>query len=198
MIFLIFLFFAAKSEPENEMPGKFGSLKAYLIGLEEKRKMQLDFVLKMAKNQNSGKMAKMAFATVIETLQTSQKQLEKVDFEPEILRPKEGEQRNLANLEAVSQVYENVAFLGDFARRLPHLLVEWWSTTSEQSLIQWAFDRTQESIVYEYDMWRIGHQPGTEKASLLYLPCYFLQQELKLGEVDPDYVNEFRIIRDRP
>ena len=69
MIFLIFLFFTAKSEPENEMPGKFGPLKAYLIGLEEKRKMQLDFVLKMAKNQNSGKMAKMAFATVIETLQ---------------------------------------------------------------------------------------------------------------------------------
>ena len=47
-------------------------------------------------------------------------------------------------------------------------------------------------------MWRIGNQPGTEKASLLYLPCYFLQQELKLGEVDPDYVNEFRIIRESP
>ena len=31
--------------------------------------MQLDFVLKMAKNQNSGKMAKMAFETVVETLQ---------------------------------------------------------------------------------------------------------------------------------
>ena len=69
MIFLIFLFFVAKSEPENELPEKFGPLKAYLIGLEEKRKMQLDFVLKMAKNQNSGKMAKMAFETVVETLQ---------------------------------------------------------------------------------------------------------------------------------
>ena len=69
-----------------------------------------------------------------------------MDFGPEILRPKEGEQRNLKHLEAVSQVYENVAFLGDFARRLPHLLVEWWSTTSDRSLVQWAFDRTQVNL----------------------------------------------------
>ena len=69
MIFLIFLFFVAQTQSENELPEKFAPLKAYLVGLEEKRKMQLDFVLKMAKNQNSGKMAKMAFGTVVETLQ---------------------------------------------------------------------------------------------------------------------------------
>ena len=33
---------------------------------------------------------------------------------------------------------------------------------------------------------------------MLYLPCYFLAQELDIGEQDPDYVNEFRIIREAP
>ena len=34
-------------------------------------------------------------------------------------------------------------------------------------------------------MWNIGHQSGSEKASLLHLPLYFLQQELDIGEQDP-------------
>ena len=40
----------------------------------------------------------------------------------------------------------------------------------------------KESIIYEYDMWRIGHTPGQDpKSSLIYLPIYFLAQELKFG-----------------
>ena len=57
---------AAETEQneKSELPEKFRPLKSYLLGLEEKRKAQLDFVLKAAKNVNSGKMATMAFETV--------------------------------------------------------------------------------------------------------------------------------------
>ena len=151
MLLFYFLLFQVKCD-DNEIdePEKFKPLKAYLIGLTEKRKTQLDFVLKMAKNKNHGKMAKMTYETVVETIRKAEKELQKVDFTPDILTPKDGQKRNLRHLEAVSQLYENVALLGDFARRLPHLLVELYAQSSEsdQTLIRWAFDRTEVKFIF--------------------------------------------------
>jgi len=33
---------------------------------------------------------------------------------------------------------------------------------------------------------------------MLYLPLYFFMQELDLEERDPNYINEFKVIRDAP
>ena len=64
-----------------------------------------------------------------QTLSSAREQIG-ADFEPDILLP--SEKRNLRQLEAASQLYENVAFLGDFARRLPHLLIDFWRRTGER------------------------------------------------------------------
>lgn len=104
-------------------------------------------------------------------------------------------------MEAVSQIYENVALLGDLARRLPHLLVELYGSASvvERDLLKWSFDRTQESIINEYDQWRIAQAGASKAISLINLPLYFLAHELDFGEErDPDYINEFRVMREAP
>ena len=36
--------------------------------------------------------------------------------------PTKLEKRNLGNMQAISSIYENCAFLGDIARRLPHYI----------------------------------------------------------------------------
>ena len=100
----------------------------------------------------------------------------------------------------MSQIYENVALLGDLARRLPHLLVENYvgSSVAEKELLKWSFEKTQESIINEYDQWRIS-QAASKALSLINLPLYFLAHELDFGEErDPDYINEFRVMREAP
>lgn len=201
MILYIWLLIGAIRGEDELLPDKFKPIKAYVLGLEEKRKSQLDFVLKMAKGSNSGRMAKMTFTQVMATLANSKVTLAKVDVAPDILAPQENQKRNLRHLEAVSQVYENVALLGDLARRLPHLLVELYAASSmaEKELLKWSFERTQESIINEYDQWRISQATGSKAVSLINLPLYFLAHELDLGdEHDPDYINEFRVMREAP
>lgn len=198
-----------KSEKENleiEVPERFRPLSAYLIGLQAKRKEQLGFVLNMAKGSNNNfKLAQLAFNTVIQTLEEQIEKLkenDQIDFGSEALVPSATklEKQNLANMQAISSIYENCAFLGDIARRLPHYISKLWKEISKdkKDIIIWAMNKTKESIVYEYDVWNIGNQPGKEKSSLLYLPLYFFMQELELEERDPNYINEFQVIRDAP
>merc|ERR1712106_861371 len=185
---------------DEEIPDKFKPIKPYVLGLEEKRKSQLDFVLKMAKGSNSGRMTKMTFTQVMMTLTSAKETLAKVEVTPDMLAPQENQKRNLRHLEAVSQIYENVALLGDLARRLPHLLVENYagSSVAEKELLKWSFEKTQESIINEYDQWRIS-QAASKALSLINLPLYFLAHELDFGEErDPDYINEFRVMREAP
>jgi len=207
-IFIIFGQIKCQEENNHEIPERFRPLSAYLIGLKVKRKEQLGFVLNMAKGNNNFKLAQLAFDTVIKTLNETREKLRadgKIDFESDALVPTSTklEKRNLGTLEAISSIYENCAFLGDIARRLPHYILKLWNETNQENrdIIMWAMKKTKESIVYEYDIWNLGIQPGKETSSLLYLPLYFFAQELELRELeerDPDYINEFRVIRDAP
>lgn len=73
------------NEDDSTLPDKFAPIKAYVLGLEDKRKSQLDFVLKMAKGSNSGRMAKMTFTQVMATLTSAKMTLAQVDIAPDIL-----------------------------------------------------------------------------------------------------------------
>jgi len=190
---------------EIEVPEKFRPLSAYLIGLKAKRKEQLGFVLNMAKGNNNYKLAQLAFDTVVQTLEEQREKLkadDQIDFGMDALvpNPTKLEKRNLGTMQAISSIYENCAFLGDIARRLPHYISKLWNETTKdkKDIIIWAMKKTKESIVYEYDVFNLGNQPGKEKSSMLYLPLYFFMQELDLEERDPNYINEFKVIRDAP
>ena len=74
-----------QANEEDSLPDKFAPIKAYVLGLEDKRKSQLDFVLKMAKGSNSGRMAKMTFTQVMATLTSAKLTLAQVDIAPDIL-----------------------------------------------------------------------------------------------------------------
>ena len=56
------------------------------------------------------------------------------------------EKKNLDALEAISSIYENVALLGDIARRLPHILVQLWKQTDQKEIIIWAIRKTEVKI----------------------------------------------------
>lgn len=192
----------ASDSDEIEIPDRFRPLSAYLIGLQAKRKEQLGFVLNMAKGNNY-KMAQLAFDAVVKML-TEQREIliaaGEIDFSHDALVPGSSEKRNLKLLESISSIYENCAFLGDIARRLPHYLSKLWRECdqNQRDIIMWAMEKTKASIVYEYDGWNLAKTDGKEKSSLLYLPIYFFMQELQLEEPDPEYLNEFRIIREAP
>ena len=66
---------------------------------------------------------------------------EEFPFSPKFLILKE--KKNLDALEAISSIYENVALLGDIARRLPHILVQLWKQTDQKEIIIWAIGKTE-------------------------------------------------------
>ena len=87
------------------------------------------------------------------SFQTLEEQREKlkaddqIDFGMDALvpNPTKLEKRNLGTMQAISSIYENCAFLGDIARRLPHYISKLWNETTKdkKDIIIWAMEKTK-------------------------------------------------------
>ena len=78
--------------------------------------------------------------------------------------------------ESISVIYENSALLGDISRRLPNIIKTLWKKTTSKELVTWAYEKTIESLIYQYDYSAVENAKRNETSSIIAFPLYVLNQ----------------------
>ena len=66
-------------------------------------------------------------------------------------------------------------------------------------MVHWAYRKTKESLIYQYDAETVENAERNETSSIVAFPLYVLNQELELsGERDAHYINLYSAMREIP
>merc|ERR1712210_263236 len=180
-IWKILLIFTSQGSA-NENEEDFKGMKEYFIGYGVKRKEHREAVEAWAKSKESNQLVEIAFNSIVSTISSSKEKLSQSkldDFSAKDFdESKLGKERN-----AISSIFENIALLGDLARRVPKQIDVLWEKFENKEEIIWATEKTKESSLYKF----------------VAFPVYVLAQELQLfGPTEDGYINLYRAIRDLP
>lgn len=173
---------------ENVESIKDNAFAEYLLGFKMKRREQVKSVNIWANNKNNGKLVELGLAAIFQSFETSRKLLKSANVEEFNISNFKSANQKLKN--EMSSIFENVGLFSDLSRRLPRLVKNIWQKTSEinRKNLVWAIERTKDSAIYDFDI----NTRKDEEASLISLPIYYLENELKLGDnIDPSFVNKY-------
>ncbi|CBY24077.1 unnamed protein product [Oikopleura dioica] len=176
----------------------FKGMKEYFIGYGVKRKEHRKAIEAWAKSKENNQLVEIAFNSITSTISSSKEKLSNSNLDDfsakDFDRSKLGKERN-----SISSIFENIALLGDLARRVPKQIDSLWEKFEKKEEIVWATQKTKESSLYRFDTEMVENAARNETSSMIAFPVYVLAQELQLfGAREEGYINLYREIRDLP